>query len=66
MIREQVIVTQVKITKAAQVKHFQIRLPKNAKRIIGIEIGGRLIKAPKIDGIGIEITPKEAEAIKQP
>ena len=34
MIREQVIVTQVKITKAGQVKHFQVRLPKNAKRII--------------------------------
>jgi len=64
--KEQVLITQIRITKAGQVKHFQIRLPKNAKRIIGIEIGGRLIKAPKMDGIGIEITPKEAEAIKQP
>ncbi len=66
MIREQVIVTQVKITKAGQVKHFQVRLPKNAKRIIGIEVGGRLTKVSKTDGTGIEITPKEAEAIKQP
>lgn len=66
MIREQVIVTQVKITKAGQAKHFQVRLPKNAKRIIGIEVGGRLTKVPKTDGTGIEVTPKEAEAIKQP
>lgn len=66
MIKEQVIVTQVRITKAGQVKHFQVRLPKNAKRIIGIEVGGRLIRTPKMDGTGIEIVPKEAEAIKQP
>lgn len=44
MITQQVIVTQIKITKQGQSKHFQVRLPKNTKRIIGIETGYRLIK----------------------
>jgi len=44
MIRQQVIVTQIKITKAGQSKHFQIRLPKDTKQIIGIETGYRLTK----------------------
>jgi len=44
MMKEQVIVTEIRITKAGQSKHFQVRLPKNAKRIIGIEVGGRLVK----------------------
>ena len=43
MIREQVVITPVTITKAGQIKHFQIKLPKTAKRIIGVEIGGRLL-----------------------
>jgi hypothetical protein len=43
MIREQVVITPVNITKAGQVKHFQVKLPKNAKRIIGIELGGRIL-----------------------
>ena len=43
MMKEQVIVTQLRITKAGQSKHFQVRLPKNTKRIIGIEVGGRLV-----------------------
>lgn len=64
--KEQVLITHLRITKAGQVKHFQVKLPKNAKRIIGIEIGGRLIRTPKTDGAVIEVTPKEAEAIKQP
>lgn len=41
MIREQVIITPIIIRKAGQVRHFQVKLPKNAKRIIGIELGGR-------------------------
>lgn len=40
---EQVIITPVGITKAGQIKYFQIRLPKNSKQIIGIEIGVRRI-----------------------
>jgi hypothetical protein len=41
MTREQVVISQVRITKAGQVKHFQVKLPKTAKRIIGIELGAR-------------------------
>jgi len=48
--KEQVLITALKITKAGQVKTFQVRIPKNAVRIIGIEIGGRLIKSPRRDG----------------
>jgi hypothetical protein len=44
MIREHVVITQVNITNAGQVKHFQVKLPKNAKRIIGVELGGRLLQ----------------------
>lgn len=48
MIREQVVITPVNITKAGQVKHFQVKLPKNAKRIIGIELGWRLLSRGEI------------------
>jgi hypothetical protein len=41
IVREQVIVTRLVITRAGQVKHFQVRLPKNTKRIIGIEISSK-------------------------
>jgi hypothetical protein len=37
MKRARVIITEVTITKSGQMKHFQIKLPKNAKRIIAIE-----------------------------
>jgi len=43
MMKEQVCVTPVIITKAGQVKHFQIKLPKTAKKVIGVEIGGRFL-----------------------
>mgnify|MGYP001611593418 CR=1 FL=1 len=56
MIQEQVIITPILITKAGQVKHFQIKLPKTAKRIIGIELGGRLIPVPKTDGTNPKTT----------
>ena len=47
MIKQQVIVTQIHITKAGQLKFFQVKLPKNTKKIIGIETGVRLIKITK-------------------
>jgi hypothetical protein len=50
MMQEQVIVTPIKITKAGQVKHFQIKLPSNAKHIIGIEIGGKFLANTKVKG----------------
>ena len=47
MIIQQVIVSQVHITKAGQLKFFQMKLPKNTKKIIGIETGIRLVKITK-------------------
>lgn len=44
MMREQVNITPIEITKAGQIKHFQIRLPKTAKKVIGVEIGGRFLQ----------------------
>lgn len=57
MIREQVVVTSIRITKPGQVKHFQVKLPKNTTRIIGIEIGGRWIPVVKSDGTHPGTTP---------
>jgi hypothetical protein len=37
MKRARVIITEINITKQGQVNHFQIKLPKNATRIIAIE-----------------------------
>lgn len=50
MIREQVVVTSIRITKSGQVKHFQVKLPKNTTRIIGIELGGRWLAQSKDGG----------------
>jgi hypothetical protein len=44
MIKKRVIVTQIQNMSPGQVTHFQVRLPKNTKRIIGIETGFRLIR----------------------
>ena len=44
MMKEQVCITPVAISKAGQVKHFQIKLPKTAKKVIGVELGGRFLK----------------------
>ena len=56
MMQEQVIVTPLKITKARQVKHFQIKLPSNAKHIIGIEIGGKFLADTKVK-VSLEVAP---------
>lgn len=50
MIREQVVVTSIRINKAGQVKHFQVKLPKNTTRIIGVEFGGRWLATGREDG----------------
>lgn len=36
-VREKVVVAELRITKKKQIKHFQIKLPKDTVRIIGIE-----------------------------
>jgi hypothetical protein len=43
MMQEQVIITKISIKRKGERKHFQIRLPKNTKFIVGVEYGGRLI-----------------------
>ncbi|MDO8998312.1 MAG: hypothetical protein Q7W45_01000 [Bacteroidota bacterium] len=48
MMQEQVCITPLAINKAGQVKHFQIRLPKTAKKVIGVEIGGRFLNGSKL------------------
>src|SRR6516165_2502370 len=47
MMQEQVIITIVNINRQGERKHFQIRLPKNTKFIVGIEYGDRLLS--KVD-----------------
>lgn len=51
MMQEQVCITQLAISKAGQVKHFQIRLPKTAKKVIGVEIGGRFYKDKRVKAV---------------
>jgi hypothetical protein len=36
-VREKVVVAELHITKKGEIKHFQIKLPRDAVRIIGIE-----------------------------
>jgi|LakMenE01Jun11ns_1017448.scaffolds.fasta_scaffold9931420_3 hypothetical protein len=48
MMQEQVCITPLAINKAGQVKHFQIRLPKTAKKVIGVEIGWRFLNGSKL------------------
>ena len=57
MMKEQVLITQLHISKAGQVKHFQLKLPRSTKRIIGIEIGSRIIKAPSTSSQGNGFEP---------
>lgn len=43
MMKEQVIITKISVKRQGERKHFQIKLPKNTKFIVGVEYGGRLI-----------------------
>ena len=43
MMKEQVIITKVSIKRKGERKHFQIKLPKNTRFIVGVEYGGRLV-----------------------
>ena len=56
MMKEGVIVTKISIKRQGERKHFQIKLPKDTKFIIGIEYGGRLIS--KSDAIKFAAAPK--------
>lgn len=47
MMKEGVIITKINIKRQGERKHFQIKLPKDTKFIIGVEYGGRLISESK-------------------
>jgi hypothetical protein len=36
-VREKVVVAELRITKKGEIKHFQLKLPRDTVRIIGIE-----------------------------
>lgn len=40
--KHQVIITTINITRKGQIHHFQVKLPKTAKQIVAIEVGGHL------------------------
>ncbi len=59
MMKEGVIIKTISIKRQGERKHFQIKLPKDTKFIIGIEYGGRLIS--KTEG-GLEAPAPKAKA----
>ncbi len=59
MMREGVIIKTISIKRQGERKHFQFRLPKDTKFIIGVEYGGRLIS--RTEGT-IEAPAPKAEA----
>jgi hypothetical protein len=40
MFKERVIITKLSITKVGQIVHFQVKIPRDAIRIIGVELSG--------------------------
>ncbi len=57
MMKEGVIITKIGIKQKGERKHFQIKLPKDTKFIIGVEYGGRLIDRPEM--VVIEPRPRD-------
>jgi hypothetical protein len=57
MMKEQVIITKISIKRQGERKHFQIKLPKNTKFIVGVEYGGRMLDHS--DSVIITPFPKE-------
>ncbi len=43
MLREKVIITKLPITQAGQIQHFQVKIPRDASRIIGMEVSAQYI-----------------------
>jgi hypothetical protein len=41
--KNKVIITTINITRKGQIHHFQVKLPKTAKQIVAIELGGHLV-----------------------
>lgn len=70
MIREQVVITAIRVKKAGQVIHFQVKLPKDTTRIIGVEITAKLFSYPQdsasgsADGTAGGIDPRAPKELK--
>lgn len=64
MMKEGVIITKINIKRQGERKHFQIKLPKDTKFIIGIEYGGRLIS--RSEAIKFVAAPQVASAMELP
>jgi hypothetical protein len=64
MMKEGVIITKISIKRQGERKHFQIKLPKDIKFIIGVEYGARLIsKSATIKFVSV---PKSTQIEGQP
>jgi hypothetical protein len=59
MSKKQILVTEITITKAGQIKLFQIKLPKNAKRIIAIDTDVMLGKTMTAELISVSLPLKK-------
>ena len=60
MDRARLIIKQVQITKQGEISFFQLRLPQNVKRIIGIETDALIISPyslPELNPVEINTTP---------
>ena|ERR1035437_953391 len=61
MMKEQVILTKISIKRQGERKHFQIKLPKNTKFIIGIEYGARWIDKTDVVKVAAAVKVKVSE-----
>lgn len=55
MKRARLIIAEVNITKQGQMKHFQIKLPKDTTRIIAIETDARMNSKINVSATGVTI-----------
>jgi hypothetical protein len=50
MLREKVIITKLPISQPGQIQHFQVKIPRDAKRIIGIEVSAQYMNMQTAGG----------------
>ena len=50
MFREKVIITKLPITQAGQIQHFQVKIPRDASRIIGMEVSAQYMNIQTAQG----------------
>src|SRR5687767_9514764 len=61
MMKEGVIITKISIKRQGERKHFQVKLPKDTKFIIGVEYGGRMIDHVESDVRPLPIEPPKPD-----